>query len=291
MQLNLFNKIKKTFFEKIETLFKKTDDDYIISLTNILIESDVEINLTDEIINILKKKNITTLANLKTELYSILKTILKDSEKELIISNNLPLTILVIGVNGVGKTTTVVKLANFFKKQNKKVLVAAGDTYRAAGIEQLDYICKKNDIPIMKQHSNADSASVIFDALNVAKSKNIDILIADTSGRLNTNEKLMTDLRKIDKSLKKIDITAPNEVLMVIDSNFGQNSITQVKKFNDYIKLTGIILTKTDNTAKGGIIFSFAKNKIPIKFICNGENINDISIFNSDLFLRNLLNM
>lgn len=288
----LFKNLKNSLIQKLENIFSKKDIDYADTLNDILIEADVEEDIINFILNKLKKKQIKNIQELKKEIFFILKDILINSEKELIIEKDLsPFTIILVGVNGAGKTTTVAKLANFFKKQNKTILVAAGDTYRAAGIEQLDYICKKHDIPIIKQHTNADSASVIFDAFNIAKNKNIDILIADTSGRLNTNERLMNDLKKIDLSLKKINITAPNETFMIIDSNFGRNSINQVTTFNKYIKITGVILTKTDNTAKGGILISLAKRNIPIRYICNGEHINDIHAFKSEDFLKVLLNM
>lgn len=287
-KINFLNKLK----EKIENIFKNEKIDYSQSIANILIEADVEEKLVEKIKKNIEKKNIKDLTNLKIELYKILKNILKNSEKKMTINdNNTPFIILIIGVNGVGKTTTVVKLANLLKKQNKTVLVAAGDTYRAAAIEQLDVLCKKNNIQIIKQHSNADSAAVIFDSLNVAKNKNIDILIADTSGRLHNNNILMNNLKKIDHVIKKINKDGPNETLLVLDINIGQNCIKQFEKFNEYIKITGLILTKIDSSAKGGAILSIANNNIPIMYLCNGEDVNDIQEFSSDFYIKNLLNM
>lgn len=290
MNLFLFNKIKQKLFEKIDDLFNKKNIDYTAELNDILLDSGIETDLTDKIISKIKNKYITSTDELKKELYLNLKDILKNNEKEIQITQQNTFTILVIGANGVGKTTTVVKLANFFKKKDKTVIVAAGDTYRAAGIEQLDYLCKKHAIPIIKQHSKADSTAVIFDALNIAKNKNIDILIADTSGRLHTNEKLMQDLKKISISLKKINRYAPDEVLMVVDANFGQNLVKQIEKFNEYINITGIIISKTD-TAKGGSVLSLAKKNIPITYICNGEKIENICIFKSKDYIKSLLNI
>lgn len=285
-------KIKLNFLEKIKKIFgKNNQNEYIEELNTILLEADIDVNIADDIIESLKSKNINSITELKKELYKKLQNLLKNSEKKIEIKTELPFTILLIGPNGVGKTTTTAKLANFFQKQNKKVIVAAGDTYRAAGIEQLEYLCNKNKIQLTKQHQNADSASVIFDAFNIAKNKNIDILIADTSGRLHTNEKLMTDLKKIDMVLKKINNSLPNEVLIIIDSNFGQNVIKQLEKFNDNIKITGAILTKLDNTAKGGTLLSIVKKNIPIVYSCYGEKIDDIKIFNQVDYIKNLLNM
>lgn len=291
-KINFLNKIKEKISNKIENIFKIKENNYSELLSDILIEADIEESLVEKIKKDIDKKNITNSNDLKIELYKIMKNILKNSEKKLILNNKEdPFIIIVIGVNGAGKTTTVVKLANLFKKQNKKVLVAAGDTYRAAAIEQLDTLCKKHDIQIIKQHSNADSASVIFDALNVAKNKNIDILIADTSGRLHTNNTLMNNLKKIDTVIKKINKHGANEILLVLDLNIGQNSIKQVEKFNEYIKISGLILTKMDSTAKGGSILSIANKNIPIMYICNGENISDLIEFKSDIYIKNLLNM
>lgn len=288
---NFFNKIKEKISSKIELLFKNENKNNIELLSKILIEADVSQNLVDKIQKEIEKKNIKNISELKIELYKIMQDTFKKCERKIILNEHIPFIILLVGVNGVGKTTTVVKLANLFKNQNKKVLVVAGDTYRAAAIEQLDILCKKNSIPIIKQHANADSASVIFDAFNIAKNKNIDIMITDTSGRLHNNDALMNNLKKIDSVIKKINNKGPNETILVLDLNTGQNSINQVEKFSNYIKISGLILTKIDSTAKGGAILSIANKNTPIMYVCNGENIDNIQEFNSEYYIKNLLNM
>jgi fused signal recognition particle receptor len=290
-KINFLNKIKEKISNKLEILFKTEKTNYTEQLTNILIDADVSQDLAQNIQKEIEKKNIKNITELKIELYIIMKKIFKNSEKKLTLNSNIPFTILIIGVNGVGKTTTVAKLANLLQKQNKKVLVAAGDTYRAAAIEQLDILCKKHSIQITKQHANADSASVIFDALNIAKNKNIDILIADTSGRLHNNDILMNNLKKINSVIKKINKIGANEIFLVLDLNVGQNSIKQVEKFNECVKISGLILTKMDSTAKGGAILSIANKNIPIMYTCNGEDISNIEEFKSDKYIKNLLNM
>ncbi|HIH2762857.1 MAG TPA: signal recognition particle-docking protein FtsY [Candidatus Azoamicus sp.] len=290
-KINFFNKIKEKISSKLELLFKNENKNNIELLSKILIEADVSQNLVEKIQKEIEKKNIKNISELKIELYKIMQDIVKKCEKKIILNDTIPFVILLVGVNGVGKTTTVVKLANLFKNQNKKVLVVAGDTYRAAAIEQLDILCKKNSIPIIKQHANADSAAVIFDAFNIAKNKNIDIMITDTSGRLHNNDTLMNNLKKIDTVIKKINNKGPNETILVLDLNTGQNSINQVEKFSNYIKISGLILTKIDSTAKGGAILSIANKNIPIMYVCNGENIHNIQEFNSEYYIKNLLNM
>lgn len=293
MKILLFNKIKQKLNEKFENFFndKIKDETLLEEIKKILIEADISTDFIEKIIKDIKKSKITSFEQLKNELFIKIKTILKTVEKKLVITKDTLFIILIIGPNGVGKTTTTVKLANIFKKDNKNVMIVAGDTYRAAAIEQLEYLCKKNEILLFKQHAKADSASVIFDSINVAKNKNIDILIADTSGRLHTNEKLMHELKKINATIRKIQSTAPEEVILVIDSNFGQNIIKQVEKYNEFIKITGIIISKTDHTAKCGAVLSLIKTGIPILYTCNGENVNDIEVFNSDSYIKKLLDM
>lgn len=293
-QLFFFKKIANTFINNINSIFKNNiDNNYLEDLENMLIASDLGISTTEEIITKLKQnKNIKTNIDLKKTLALILYNILKPCEKPVNIKNNKPFVILIVGVNGVGKTTTVGKLANLYKNENKTVMVAAGDTYRAAGIEQLEYICTKHNIQLTKQHNQADSASVIFDAFNLAKSKNNDLLLADTSGRLHTNNTLMTELKKIKTTLQKLDHQAPHEIMMIIDATFGQNIINQVKIFNEYLNLTGLTISKLDGTAKAGIIFNIANTfKIPIRYIGTGEKITDLNIFNAKTYVNSLLEL
>ena len=200
-----------------------------------------------------------------------------------------PFVILMIGVNGVGKTTTIGKLAKRFQQQGHSVMLAAGDTFRAAAVEQLQVWGERNNIPVVAQHTGADSASVIFDALQSAQSKNVDVLIADTAGRLHTKGHLMEELAKIKRVLGKLDARAPHEVMIVLDATTGQNALAQTEQFNAAIGLTGITLTKLDGTAKGGIIFSIAnKTKLPIRYIGVGEGIDDLRPFDAEEFSRAL---
>ena len=198
--------------------------------------------------------------------------------------------ILVVGINGAGKTTSIGKLAHYFKQQGKSVMLAAGDTFRAAAVEQLQQWGERNDVPVVAQGTGADPASVIFDAVQSASSKNIDIIIADTAGRLHTQDNLMDELAKIKRVLGKIDATAPHETLIVMDAGFGQNALHQVQQFHDSIGLTGLAVTKLDGTAKGGIVFSIANTlKLPVRFIGVGEGINDLRPFNAAEFVDALL--
>jgi len=200
-----------------------------------------------------------------------------------------PFMILVVGINGSGKTTTIGKLAHYYQQMNKDIILAAGDTFRAAAIEQLQTWGKRNDIPVIAQQTGADTAAVIYDALLAAKARQADLLIADTAGRLHTQSHLMTELQKVKRVLGKIDPTAPHEVLIVLDATLGQNAINQVKQFHAAIGITGIALTKLDGTAKGGIIFALAKEtSIPIRFIGVGEGIDDLRPFEPDEFVEAL---
>ena len=200
-----------------------------------------------------------------------------------------PSIILVIGVNGVGKTTTIGKLARQFEQQGKSVMLAAGDTFRAAAVEQLQVWGQRNNIPVIAQHTGADSASVIFDAIQAAKARNIDVLIADTAGRLQNKSHLMEELKKIVRVMKKLDVEAPHEVMLTIDASTGQNAVSQAKLFHEAVGLTGITLTKLDGTAKGGVIFSVADQfGIPIRYIGVGERIEDLRPFKADDFIEAL---
>lgn len=262
---------------------------FLEELEKILISADVGIATSQTILRSLSQKitrksltNSETLINaLKHELYSILEPCQKPLE-----INRSPFFILTVGVNGVGKTTTVAKLANFYKSHGKRILLAAGDTFRAAAIEQIRIWGRHNNVPVIAQHPGADSASVIYDAMEATIARDYDILIADTAGRLHTQLHLMNELKKIKHVIKKINPEIPHETLLVIDAGMGQNSLNQANQFNKHIELTGIALTKLDGTAKGGIIFSIVKQiQLPIRFIGIGEKIDDLRPFNAKEFV------
>lgn len=270
---------------------KKIDDELFEELETQLLTADLGVDTTLKLID-----NLTDSANRKQlkdgeALYELLKqemaTMLSSAEKPLDIdASDGPFVILMVGVNGVGKTTTIGKLAKQFQSQGKSVMLAAGDTFRAAAVEQLQVWGERNDIPVIAQHTGADSASVVFDAFQAAKSRNVDVLIADTAGRLQNKDNLMQELEKIARVMKKLDPAAPHEVMLTIDAGTGQNAISQVNLFDQAVGLTGISLTKLDGTAKGGVIFAIAdKFKTPIRYIGVGEGIDDLRPFNSDEFI------
>lgn len=277
-------------------LFKgrKIDDDLFEDLETALITADVGVETTTKILS--KITSESTLRELKDadslmkklseELHAILKPV---SEKLVIDTTQKPFVILMVGVNGVGKTTTIGKMAKLFEKQGKKVMLAAGDTFRAAAVEQLKVWGQRNNIPVIAQETGADSASVIFDAISSAKAKGYDIVIADTAGRLQNKAYLMEELRKIVRVMKKISPDAPHEVMLTLDAGTGQNAISQAKLFGEVVPLTGINLTKLDGTAKGGVIFNIANQfKVPIRYIGIGEGIDDLKEFNADDFVSAL---
>ena len=216
-----------------------------------------------------------------------MSNILKPVEQPLVIDGTKkPYVILMVGVNGVGKTTTIGKLARQFQAQGKSVMLAAGDTFRAAAVEQLQVWGERNHIPVIAQSTGSDSASVIFDAMQSAAARNIDILIADTAGRLQNKNNLMDELKKIVRVMKKYDENAPHEIMLTLDAGTGQNAISQTKLFNEAVGLTGISLTKLDGTAKGGVIFAIADQfNLPIRYIGVGEKIEDLRPFNADEFI------
>jgi len=272
---------------------KKIDDDLFEELEEQLLIADVGVETTRKII-----ANLTEGANRKQlrdaeALYGLLKDemgeILAKVDEPLNIEGKMPFVILMVGVNGVGKTTTIGKLARQFEQQGKSVMLAAGDTFRAAAVEQLQVWGQRNNIPVIAQHTGADSASVIFDAIQAAKSRNVDVLIADTAGRLQNKSHLMEELKKIVRVMKKLDEDAPHEIMLTIDASTGQNAISQAKLFNEAVGLTGIPLTKLDGTAKGGVIFSVADQfGIPIRYIGVGERIEDLRPFKADDFIEAL---
>jgi len=270
---------------------KTIDDELMEQIEDILITADLGMDATTRISgNLLQKVSRNELKDaeaLFNALHDEMQAILKPCEQPLDIpQSDSPYVILVIGINGAGKTTTIGKLAKRLQKEGKSVMLAAGDTFRAAAVEQLQVWGERNDIPVVAQDTGADSASVIFDALESAKSKNIDVLIADTAGRLHTQSNLMEELKKVKRVMGKLDQTAPHEVMLVLDAGTGQNAVNQAEQFNQAMQLTGITLTKLDGTAKGGVIFAIAhKLGLPIRFIGVGEGIDDLRNFEAKDFV------
>ncbi|OAT15912.1 signal recognition particle receptor protein [Buttiauxella noackiae ATCC 51607] len=272
---------------------KKIDDDLFEELEEQLLIADVGVETTRKIIT-----NLTEGASRKElrdaeALYGLLKEemgeILAKVDEPLKVEGKTPFVILMVGVNGVGKTTTIGKLARQFQQEGKSVMLAAGDTFRAAAVEQLQVWGERNNIPVIAQHTGADSASVIFDAIQAAKARNVDVLLADTAGRLQNKAHLMEELKKIVRVMKKLDEDAPHEVMLTLDASTGQNAISQAKLFHEAVGLTGITLTKLDGTAKGGVIFSVADQfGIPIRYIGVGERIEDLRPFNAGDFIEAL---
>ena len=289
-------KTKTNFGSGFASLFrgKKIDDDLFEELEEQLLVADVGMDTTLKII-----ENLTDKADRKSlkdgdALYGLLKEelsgMLAKVEQPLVIDEaKKPYVILMVGVNGVGKTTTIGKLAKQFQGQGKSVMLAAGDTFRAAAVEQLQVWGERNNVPVVAQHTGADSASVIFDAIESAKAKNVDVVIADTAGRLQNKGNLMEELRKIVRVMKKVDPHAPHEIMLTVDAGTGQNAISQAKLFSEVAPVTGITLTKLDGTAKGGVIFAIADQfNIPIRYIGIGEGIEDLRPFAADEFIEAL---
>ena len=272
---------------------KKIDDDLFEELEEQLLIADVGVETTRKIITSLTESASRKQLRDAEALYGLLKEemgeILAKVDEPLNIEGKMPFVILMVGVNGVGKTTTIGKLARQFEQQGKSVMLAAGDTFRAAAVEQLQVWGQRNNIPVIAQHTGADSASVIFDAIQAAKARHVDVLIADTAGRLQNKSHLMEELKKIVRVMKKLDEDAPHEIMLTIDASTGQNAISQAKLFHEAVGLTGIALTKLDGTAKGGVIFSVADQfGIPIRYIGVGERIEDLRPFKADDFIEAL---
>ncbi|HIQ44358.1 MAG TPA: signal recognition particle-docking protein FtsY, partial [Pseudomonas oleovorans] len=291
------SKTSASLGEGMASLFlgkKAIDDDLLDDLETRLLTADVGVEATTAIIGNLTKrvarKELADSGALYKALQEELVTLLKPVEQPLQIdSAKQPYVILVVGVNGVGKTTTIGKLAKKLQLDGKKVMLAAGDTFRAAAVEQLQVWGERNNIAVIAQHTGADSASVIFDAVQAAKSRGVDVLIADTAGRLHTKDNLMEELKKVRRVIGKLDDTAPHEVLLVLDAGTGQNAISQAKQFNQTVNLTGLALTKLDGTAKGGVIFALAKQfGLPIRYIGVGEGIDDLRPFQAQDFVQAL---
>jgi len=272
---------------------KKINDDFFKQLEEKLLIADVGIKTTRKITSSLiahaNRKQLKDAEMLYVKIKEEMSKILAKVDKPLDIIGKAPHIILMVGVNGVGKTTTIGKLAHKFKLQGKSVMLAAGDTFRAAAIEQLQILGECNKIAVVAQHTGADSASVIFDAFQAAKARKIDILLADTAGRLQNKTHLMEELKKIVKVIKKLDANAPHEIMLTLDASTGQNSISQAKLFNETVGLTGIVLTKLDGSAKGGVIFAIADQfNIPIRYVSVGEGIKDLRTFKAKDFIEAL---
>lgn len=274
---------------------KKIDDETLEELETRLLMADVGVDATMKIIDQLtaqvKRNELKDIDSLKQSMHKVMTEILRPVAEPLEISDaHHPTVILMVGINGAGKTTTIGKLAKQFQSQGKSVMLAAGDTFRAAAVEQLQVWGERNEIPVVAQGTGADSASVIYDAMESAKARGIDVLLADTAGRLHTQDNLMEELKKVKRVMQKIDPEAPHEVMLIIDASIGQNALAQAKEFNAAIGLTGITVTKLDGTAKGGILFAIAEQaKIPVRYIGVGEGIDDLQPFDAHEFVGALL--
>ena len=286
------NKFSLGFKERFQRS-GELNESSIENLETLLLSSDVGVTASQRIISDLRgripKDTLMSQDLLSNELKKSMINLLGIVEKPLCVNNKSPYVILIIGANGSGKTTTCGKLAKFFKGMGRSVMLASGDTFRAAATSQLDFWGEKIGVPVVSQGHGADSASVIYDAFTAAKSRDLDVLIADTAGRLQNKIGLMEELKKIKRVISKIDNSAPHEVLLVLDSGVGQNAIDQVKIFNEMIGVSGLVLTKLDGTAKGGVVFSLAHDfKIPIRFIGLGEKEDQLKIFNAKQFVEGI---
>ena len=290
------SKTKSNIDDKLNiafSAFRKVDEELLEELEEILIMSDVGMDTSLEIIESLRKKikleNLKDVEDVKNALRELIQEILDKQSSELNL-NTKPSVILVIGVNGVGKTTSIGKIANRLKKENKKIVLAAADTFRAAAVEQLEIWANRSNSDIVKKAEGVDPASVVYDAIKITKENNADVLICDTAGRLHNKKYLMDELYKIQKVIDKELPNANKEVLLVIDATTGQNAIAQVKAFKDVAPITGLVLTKLDGTAKGGVVIGIVnENKIPVKFIGVGEGIDDMEVFDSSDFVKAIL--
>lgn len=286
------SKTKESINDKFNTViktFKKIDDDLFDELEEALITADLGVNTSMDIIEKLREaadeKKLRDSYELKSELNRIMTEILEDGDNSVELYGT-PAVIMVIGVNGVGKTTSIGKLANLYKNQGKSVLIAAADTFRAAAIEQLEVWADRADVQIIKQQEGSDPAAVIFDAVNAAKARGIDVLLCDTAGRLHNKKNLMAELKKIYRILDRELPDSSKEVLLVLDATTGQNAVQQAEQFKEAADITGIILTKLDGTAKGGIVLAIKNDyNIPVKYIGVGEKIDDIEPFDPKEFV------
>lgn len=287
------SKTKQAFADSVNNVFSvftKVDDELLDELEEILIMSDVGMKTSEEIIERLrskiKKNRITEPEKVKEALKEVLVEILEDAPENNVVDSDV---IVVVGVNGVGKTTTLGKLSNYFVKKGKSVIACAADTFRAAAVEQLEIWCERSNIDLVKRPDGTDPASVVFDAVKVAQEKKSDILICDTAGRLHNKKNLMAELEKIGRVVDRELPGADKEILLVLDASTGQNAVSQAKLFGEVADITGIVLTKLDGTAKGGIVVSISKEQqIPVKFIGVGEGIDDLQEFNAPDFAKAL---
>ena len=289
-------KTKSSLSDKMNDVFsnfRKVDEDLLEELEEILIMSDIGVETSTKIISNLrdrvKKEKLSDENDVKQALKEEIKNILDEQENGLDLSKK-PTVILVVGVNGVGKTTSIGKIANRIKKEGKEVIIAAADTFRAAAVEQVEIWAKRSNSKIVKRDEGTDPASVVFEAIQELKKENGDVLICDTAGRLHNKKYLMDELLKIKKVIDKELPDAKKEVLLVLDATTGQNAISQVKAFKETVDITGLVLTKLDGTAKGGVVIGIVQeNKIPVKFIGVGEQIDDMEIFNSEDFVNAII--
>ncbi len=285
-------KTKEAFSRKLDSLLSggEINDDFYEELTDILVSSDVGFTTSEEIVERLRlyarKNKIRKAEEVKQALREILSEILQETEQ---VELKYPAIITIVGVNGVGKTTTIGKLANYFKSQKKDVTLVAGDTFRAAASEQLAEWANRNKVRIVKHAEGADAAAVVFDGISSAKARGTDVLIIDTAGRLQTKTNLMEELKKIDKVITREYPDANRYNFIVLDATTGQNALSQIEHFDEYMKLHGIILTKLDGTAKGGVVLSIAQDmNLPVVFIGTGETINDLEEFDAKEFVNNM---
>ncbi len=287
-------KTKNAVFGRLDSLFKafnKVDEELLEELEEILITADVGVNVTESILDSLREKirkeKITDPMDVKTALQDILRD--KVGVGEPLDLSSSPAVILVIGVNGVGKTTSIAKIANLLKNDGKSVLLAAADTFRAAAIDQLGVWADRVGVELIRHEEGSDPAAVVFDALSAAKKRGSDVVIVDTAGRLHNKKNLMDELAKINRVIERETPDSPRETLLVLDATTGQNAVLQAKEFKNAAPLTGLVLTKLDGTAKGGIVFSIKEELgIPVKFICVGEQIDDLQYFESESFVSAL---
>lgn len=291
------SKTRRSFSQGMATLLigaKEIDDELLEDIETQLLIADVGVDATRRVVDALtervSRQELLHSHALFDALQDELAELLTPRQQPLIINNlHKPFVILMVGVNGVGKTTTIGKLAKRLQREGKKVMLAAGDTFRAAAVEQLQVWGERNNVPVIAQGSGADSASVLFDAFQSAKARGMDVLIADTAGRLHNKDHLMDELSKVVRVLKKIDPHAPHEVMLVVDAGTGQNALNQVRDFDQAVKLTGLTVTKLDGTAKGGVLFNIAsRSNLPIRFVGVGESVDDLRPFEATEFVQAL---